>query len=394
MMPAMFSTLHRYLLREITAPFLLGMGTFTAVLLMGRMLKLAEMVVAKGVPLSDVLRLVVYLLPYFSLVTIPMAFLLAVLLAFSRLSADSEITAMKATGISLYGLLPPVLVYAAAAFLLTTGIALYAFPWGNTSFKKLLYQVIENRVTLAIKERVFSGDFPGVVLYVDRYREDDHRLSGVMIQDERDPLHPTTIFAREGTISSDPASRTVSFNLTGGSIHQNLASSGYRLLAFQDYQLTIDLSRQGKELVANELDMTLGELLANQGRTDLSKKLLIDIRLELQRRFALPFACFVFALLAVPLGIQNQRSGKAAGFSLSIGVLLLYYIVLSATKTLGERELLHPAAAVWLPNLVFLAAGVLLFRQTAAERRLLLLDRLAALPGRLAALVRRRWSRP
>ena len=103
-MPAMFSTLHRYLLREITVPFLLGMGTFTAVLLMGRMLKLAEMVVEKGVPLSDVLWMVVYLLPSFWLFTIPMALLLSILLAFGRLSGDSEVTAMKSCGISLYGL--------------------------------------------------------------------------------------------------------------------------------------------------------------------------------------------------------------------------------------------------------------------------------------------------
>src|SRR5574340_988055 len=99
--PVMKKTLHRYIFKEITVPFLLGMATFTSVLLMGRLLKLADLVVAKGVPLASILRMVFYLLPYFCLVTIPMAFLLAVLLAFGRLSADSEVTAMKACGVGL-----------------------------------------------------------------------------------------------------------------------------------------------------------------------------------------------------------------------------------------------------------------------------------------------------
>jgi lipopolysaccharide export system permease protein len=94
------------------------------------------------------------------------------------------------------------------------------------------------------------------------------------------------------------------------------------------------------------------------------------MRLEFNRRFALPFACFVFALVGVPLGIQNQRSGKATGFSISIGVLLIYYIILSAGRTLGEKGLAHPAIAVWAPNLILFALGAYLFKKTAAEQRI------------------------
>src|SRR6266498_3611199 len=118
--------IHFYLFREIAAPFLLGFAVFTFVLLMGKLLKLAELVITKGVPFSDMLRLVTYMLPSFCVITIPMSFLLAVLLAFGRLSADCEITAMKASRIGIYGLLPPVLVFAFLTFIISLYITIYA----------------------------------------------------------------------------------------------------------------------------------------------------------------------------------------------------------------------------------------------------------------------------
>ncbi len=365
---AMKKTLNLYLCREIMVPFLLGMATFTSVLLMGRLMKLADLVVAKGVPLVDVGRMIVYLLPYFSIVTIPMAFLLALLLAFGRLSADSEITAMKGCGIGLYGLLPSVLTCAVVAYLATTLIAVYAVPWGNGSFKKLVFSVAQSNAGMAIKERVFNGDLPGIVLYVDRYRKSDGVMRGILIQDERDPEEPTTIFAETGGIFTDPAAKVVRLQLENGSIHHARGSSGYRRVDFREYVLSINLSQSAKAISRDELDMTLDELRAAIRTPGLPPNLRLDLALEFHRRFALPFACLVFALVGVPLGIQNQRSGKGAGFAVSIGLLLIYYVMLSAGKALGERGLLHPAAAAWAPNLVFLLFGIHLFRTTAAER--------------------------
>lgn len=371
---AMKKTLHLYLFSEITVPFLLGMATFTSVLLMGRLLKLADLVVAKGVPLMDVLRMILYLLPYFCLVTIPMAFLLALLLAFGRLSADSEITAMKACGVSLYGLLPPVLAFALLAYLATACITVYGIPWGNTSFKKLLFNVMQSRADLSIKERVFIDDFPGMIIYLDRYSREDHTMSGILIHDERNPSDSSTIFAKNGVIAIDPATKILRMQLKNGSIHHPLGKTGYRLIEFADYDLSVNLQESIREVLRNELDMSMEELRHGIRSPSVDRKMRLDMRLELHRRFALPFACFIFVLVGMPLGIQNQRSGKGAGFSLSIGALLIYYIVLAAGKALGERELLHPAAAVWAPNLVFLALGLYLFRKTAHEERFFLFD--------------------
>ena len=377
----MKKTLNYYLFREITVPFLLGMAAFTSVLLMGRLVKLADLVVAKGVPLTDILRMILYLIPSFCLFTIPMAFLLALLLAFGRLSSDSEITAMKACGVSLYGLLPPVMLFALLAYLATTFITIYALPWGNISFKKLLFDIVESRVTLSIREKVFNDDFPGLVIYADLYDNQKHTMTGILIHDERDPAEPSTIFAGSGIIVADPVAKILRVDLKNGGIHRLSGKTGYRLIEFQDYILSIDLSQAPREMVKNEMDLTFAELREGIRSARTAPKMLWDMRLEFHRRFALPFACFVFALVGVPLGIQNQRSGKATGFSLSIGVILIYYIILSAGKTLGERGLAHPAVAVWAPNLILLALGAYLFRKTAVEKRIPLFEIIPALIG-------------
>jgi lipopolysaccharide export system permease protein len=370
----MKKTLYLYLCREIAVPFLLGTATFTGVLIMGRLLKIADLVVAKGVPLTAILLTIAYLLPGFCLVTIPMAFLLALLLAFGRLSADSEITVMKACGVGLSSLLPPVLGCALIAYLATTFVTVYALPWGNTAFKKLIYDEIKTQATTAIRERVFNDDFPGVVLYAEQSDPERHTLSGVLIYDERDPAQPSTIFAEQGVIAADTATRAVRLQLKNGSIHRNKADRGYRMLEFQNYDLSINLSPTDKVIITNELDMTFKELRDTLRLPLNDEKIRRNLQLEFHRRFSLPFACFVFALIGMPLGIQNERSGKGAGFTVSIAVILVYYIVLSAGRILGERGLVHPAAAVWLPNLLFFIAGFYLFRKTSREERILFFD--------------------
>lgn len=377
----MKKTLYLYICRETAVPFLLGIATFTSVLLMGRLLQIADLVVSKGVNFSDVLWLIIYLLPFFSMVTIPMSFLLALLLAFGRLSADSEITAMKSCGVGLYSLLPPVLTCALLTYLATTFITVYALPWGNTSFKNLLLEIISTRATLNLKERVFNDDFPGLVIYVDRFNQEQNALSGILIQDERDPKDPSTIFADDGVIAIEPGTKILRLSLKNGGIHRSHGTTDYRLLEFRDYDLTINLAQSGKEIIKNELDMTFAELneaLRTHPSVDRFRR---DILIEFHRRFALPSACFVFALIGVPLGIQNHRSGKAAGFSLSIGVILLYYIVLSAGKTMGQKGIVPPVVAVWAPDILFLLIGIYLFRKTTAEQSIPLVEFVRALPA-------------
>ncbi len=361
--------LYRYIGREIIVPFLLGFAVFTFVLLMGKFIKLAEMVIAKGVPLSDILLLVLYMLPSFSVVTIPMAFLLALLLAFGRLSADNELTAMKASGFGLYNLLPPVIVFAVITYAVTTAITIYALPKGNTEFKTLLYNAINTRVNISLKDRVFNDDFPGLVIYVSNYDEEKHHISGILIYDERNPEETVTIFAQNGLIMTDPQKKSLRLRLLDGGIHRPRGKSDYQLMNFASYDLSVNLNQDYKIVpTINELDMTMGELLKTLEDPKTDAALKRDVLLEFHRRLALPFACFVFALVGIPLGLQNRRAGKSSGFSICIAVLLLYYVVLTAGRTMGQKGVLPPFPAMWLSNTLLFAIGLYLFTKTANDR--------------------------
>jgi len=361
--------IHRYLLREIAGIFLLSLTIFTLVLLMGRMVKLMELVVANGVPFVEVLRLIVLLLPSFLVMTIPMALLLAVLLAFGRLSSDNEITVLKASGQSIASLLPPVLLAAAAAAGLTLFISVVAVPWGNSGFKLMTTAIAKKYAAAAIRERIFRDDLPGIVLYVDSYDEARHTMQHVMLQDSRDPERPLTIFAKNGQVSSDDTQGILRILLRDGSIHTQ-SKQGYRLISFGEYLLTADAGRAAPP-ARNELDLTIPELLQQAGSSALPKPVRIKMAIELQSRFAFPCAAFVFAILALPLGLSNRRSGKGAGFTVSIFILLIYYVLLSFLRTLAEKGGLPPVVAVWLPNLLFLGLGLGLLRLTSQEQSLL-----------------------
>ncbi|MDR3579998.1 MAG: LPS export ABC transporter permease LptF [Oryzomonas sp.] len=357
-----------YIIREIASLFMLGIVVFTLILLMGRLIKLTDLVISRGVPMADISRMILYLMPSFLVFTIPMAFLLAVLLAFGRLSADNEITVMKSGGLSLVQIMPPVVLCAMVAVLLTLAASTIGVPWGNTAFKRISFEMLKQNVAATIREKVFWDEIPNIILYTDHYDEQKQTLKGVIIQDSRNPERPMTIFAAAGNVGCTPNQQDICLVLNNGSIHTAGKGGEYRLVNFGEYVLTV--AGPGKEggIGRNELDMGIGELRQQINAPATPKATRLKMRAELQSRFAFPFASLVFAVVAVPLGIQNRRSGKSAGFSVSIGILLTYYVLLSLLRTLAERGTLPAGLALWLPNMIFLAAGWYFLRMASLER--------------------------
>ena len=355
-----------YLIREISSLFLLGISIFTLILLMGRLIKLTDLVIARGVPLVEVFRMIAYLMPSFLVFTIPMAFLLAVLLAFGRLSSDNELTVMKSGGISLLQLMPPVIVCGIVAALIALAAGVVGIPWGNSAFKNLSFEVLKQNVSATITEKVFWDEIPGIILYTDHYDEKRQALKGVIIHDGRDSQRPLTIFAEGGTVGTAADKGAVNLVLNKGSIHASGKGNEYRLVNFGEYVMTIS-SPQGN-VSLNQFDMSIGELNRHMNDPATPQQKRLSMGAELHSRFALPFASLVFAVLAVPLGMQNRRSGKSAGFTTSIAILLAYYLLLSLMRTLAERGILPPLLALWLPNLIFLSLGWFLLRMASLEK--------------------------
>ena len=359
-----------YIIREIFSLFLLGIVIFTLVLLMGRLIKLTELVVSQGVPLVDVSRMILYLLPSLLVFTIPMAFLLAVLLAFSRLSADNEIVVIKASGTSLIQLMPPVILCAFVAALISLGVSTVGVPWGNSAFRELSLKVLKSNLTATIQEKTFWDNSPGVVMYTDHYEEKNKLLKGVVIHDGRNTERPMTIFAQNGIISTLPGSQALQISLHDGSIHMSGEKGLYRLVHFGEYSMTIGEKGGSMAASRNESDMLVSELknqINDPGTPDQMRQ---KMRIELHSRFTFPFASFVFAILAVPLGLQNRRSGKSGGFTISILIILAYYVLMSVAKTLPEKGILPAFVALWIPNLLFLGIGWYFLRLASLEKSL------------------------
>lgn len=360
-----------YIIREIVSLFLLGMAVFTLVMLLGRLLKLTDLVITRGVPLAVIGRMIMYLMPSLLVFTIPMAFLLAVLLAFGRLSSDNEITVLKAGGISLIQLMPPVLVCSLVAVLLTLAVSNLGVPWGNSAFKLLSFDVLRQNVAATVREKVFWDDIPGIVLYTEHYDEEHHTLKGVIIHDGRDPKRPLTIFATSGTLGCTPDQQDICLVLQNGSIHSTAGDGGYRMAGFGEYVMTVANPGRNGVIGRTEQDMGIDELRRQIVAPGVTPAQRLKMQAELHSRYAFPVAALVFAVVAMPLGIQNRRSGKSAGFSVSIAILLAYYVLLSLLRTLAEKGTLPPSLAMWLPNLLFLALGWWLLRMASLERRLL-----------------------
>ena len=357
-----------YIIREISSLFLLGIVIFTLVLLMGRLIKLTELVVSNGVPLADVGRMILYLIPSFLVFTIPMAFLLAVLLAFGRLSADNEIIVLKASGISLTQVMPPVLICSVVVVMLGLGASAIGVPWGNTAFKELGLQVLKRNITSTIQEKTFWDDIPGVVMYTDHYDEQSRSLKGVVIHDGRNQKSPMTIFARDGVVTSESGSQALLLTLRNGSIHIAGTDGLYRLVNFGEYSMTVGENGGSTAISRNESDMWLPELQRQIDDPATSPPDRLKMQTELQSRFTFPFASLVFAILAVPLGIQNRRSGKSGGFTVSIAIILAYYILMSVVRSLAEKGGVLPAVALWLPNILFFAIGWFFLRMASLEK--------------------------
>lgn len=341
---------------------------------MGRLIKLTEMVLIRGVPFVDVVTMILYLMPSFFVFTIPMAFLLAVLLAFGRLSADNEITVLKSGGLSLIQLMPP--VFFCALFVTILGIVTTVFvaPWGNQEFKKQAASFVGSNIASSLQEKVFWDSFPGLILYCDHYDGEKQTLKGVIIHDARDPKQPMTIFAESGHIQGGEEGTPIQFSLLSGSIHTSNSLQEYRLVNFGEYQMSISKNPEKQVPLPSEVTMSLTEL--NRWANDttffksapLLKPFQKKIIAEFHSRFVLPTVSIVFALIGVPLGMQNRRSGKSAGFAWSIFILLFYYIVLSVFRTIAEKGGIPVFIAMWLPNFIFAAIGGYLLWMASNER--------------------------
>jgi lipopolysaccharide export system permease protein len=365
--------IHRYIFREVLTPFLLGLSVFTFILLIARLLKLIELVVNRGLPPTQILRLLAFLMPAFLELTVPMAMLLAILIAFGRLSADAEMVAMRSSGLSIYQLVAPVIIFVLMTTCITAALSMYARPWANHNLKLELWDIARTRASAGLKPQVFNDEFPGLVIYAEHIDSRTDRLIHVLISDERDPSQHNTVFASEGFMISDNDTQTVILRLLNGTIHTSSDGPADYHTDFETYDVNLDL-RESLEGPANKQDdpneMTLPELRAAIEAKRADGKSAAPELVEFHRKFAIPFACIVFGLVGLPLGIEPARNVRSRGFAVSLAVIFIYYILLSAGQGFAEQGTIPAWFGLWLPNMVFGALGIVLMRRAGRERAL------------------------
>ncbi len=362
--------LTRYILREVNSHALIGAAIFTFVLFTRDLGRILELVVRASAPLPSVAAIFFYTVPFALTYTIPMSVLVGILIGLSRLAADSEITAMRASGMGVWSFGRVLAIFVAAAWALALINSLYLAPWSLASLGHLEDQLKGSQVSYEVQPRVFYEGFPKLVLYV----QDVHSAQGgavwkdVFLADISDAANPRITLAQEGILVPEGRDR-LHLHLSNGSTHETdpAKADHYQISSFQQTDIPIELAsseNKAEEQVPYRATGTWA-LHERAARVDPATARLYLI--EFHNRFALPTACLVLAMVGIPLGLSSKKSGKSGGFVLTIVLVFVYYFISLLGVSLAKQGRVGPAFGAWLANLVFFAAALFLLWQ--AERR-------------------------
>ncbi|OEU64673.1 MAG: LPS export ABC transporter permease LptF, partial [Desulfobacterales bacterium PC51MH44] len=269
------SIIYRYVFKEMIPPFVINLMFFTFVFLMAEMLKVTNMVVNYSVGVFTVLIMLAYSTPYFLTFVIPMSIMMAVLLTFLRLSSDNEVVALKTSGMSIYGLLPPVMLFCLIGCLLTLFMTIYGMPWGRLSVKELTYKVVSSNLEIGLKNRTFNDSFKDVVLYVNKINPKSKELQDIFIEDKRTQSIISTVVAPKGKLFSEPGKHIYHLLLYDGIIYQvDLKNRSANSIDFKTYEIRLDIKKSTSTLkqgAKHRKEMSFAELkqyLNNRARKD------------------------------------------------------------------------------------------------------------------------------
>ena len=362
----------RYVIREVLWPFVIGLLVFTFMLIIPYLIDYAENFISKGVATLVVLRVMATLLPSTLALTIPMSLLLGILVAFGRLSADREFVAMQACGVSLMRLMRPVALLSVLGWAATSYVLLVAVPDANQRYREIIFSIVAERAEGEVRPRVFFEDFPDLVLYVREVPVSGGGWQDVFMVDSRPGQAAATYLARQGRVVIDRERRTVEMVLEDGARHTADAAGKYEVFQFKQLLLRLDpeavFPREGPAPGARE--MSIPQLRARAAELEAQGIYPHSEYFEIQKKFSIPFACLVFGLIGLALGVSNRRDGKLASFVIGIGVIFIYYVLLWLGQSLVRGHIVPPWVSAWMPNFVLGGLGLLLFRwrHRAADR--------------------------
>ena len=362
-----------YVATEMLAPFFASFIILYCVFFLIRLIPLLEVVLALQIGFADFVRLFSYIFPHMLLYVIPMACMAGVIIGFTRMTNDREILALKASGISLRRMLPPIVLIAAAIALLTGYFSIRLIPAGELGVKQLMFTLAKEKIDKGLKAKEFTEALGDLVVYVEEIDE-QKGWHGVYVSDMRGRVQPLITMARSGRMSADMENMMVTVVLDDGTLH-NAEGRDNQVIHFKQYQLQIPLrppTRVGGEDVTtqNRNTMSQQQLLAAADRHGPRTKVGRMYLSEYHHRLSLPVGCFLLSLLGLPLGLQAGPGRRAVGIPLGLGFFIFYYITFTISRVMSEEGTLSMVVGMWLPNIFFLALTVFIFHRVEQERPL------------------------
>lgn len=362
--------LRNYFLREFIGPVFLTLGVLTFVMILGNLVKIAELVINKGVDIFTVSKLFLFMTPYLLTYTLPISALIATLLSLGRLSGDNEIIAIKASGINILSLIMPLLT---VGFILSLVLVLFndrVIPYVHFASRKTLIEVGIKNPTAALEPGVFINSFDKYILFI--YRIDQNKLTNIRIYEPQGDDKPTrTIVAKRGEFIALPEKKTVKLKLMDGTSDEPDPQNprNFYKLNFKTYFMTLNMSqaKDAGSIGKKPKDMTIHEL-----RTELKKLKTggidpLPLITEINSKVSMAFSCLAFMLIGIPMAIITRRREKSINFGISFLIIGVYYLALLGAEALSLQGHMDPAVAMWLPNIILALTGTILIRRLCAS---------------------------
>ena len=350
--------LDRYIVREIFRHAFLGLIVFTFVLFVPQLVRLMELLVRHSGSGAQIAKLFLFVFPGVLIFTIPMAVLVGVLLGLGRMSADSEIIALTALGVSRQRMLVPVAVLALTGAVATGTLTLWLGPSAFRALRTIEARLLTSQASFQVQPRVFDERFPKMVLYVNDISASGTQWHGVFLAEQGEESDSQLTLAENAIVIAEPSQGKLELHMQGGTTHEVTRGDPdhYSLTDFGQSDMPIEVSGlvPTQQRTLSNPERPTHELLADDGAN------WREARVELHRRLAFPIACLVFALVAVPLGSQPRRGGRAAGTLLSVLLIGLYYSLFIAGAGMARGGKVSPWMGIWLANIILTALALIL----------------------------------
>ncbi|WP_136795790.1 LPS export ABC transporter permease LptF [Desulfosediminicola ganghwensis] len=362
--------LYSYLSTEMLAPFFASFLIMNGVFFLVKLIPFLNFALDLDISFTDFVRMFSYMMPNMLLYTLPMAAMMGVIIAFSRLSSDMEILALKASGISVYRILPPLFIVALSITLATTYISTKLIPASEISMKQLTYQLLKEKIDKGIKEYQFTEALGDLVVHVGEIDNDTGQWTNVWVSDMRGQKNPSITMASKGRMFSNLDEMNITILLENGSLHRPDEKDA-QIVNFERYIINIPLQPGSQPKPSERKSLGMMQLYERAHEKGLNTEDGRELLTEFHKRLVLPFGCLILTILGLPLGLQSGPGKRATGIPYGLAVFVLYYVLFTLGRTLADDGKAPVAFIMWLPNAIFLLIAFYAINRVTHEKPIL-----------------------